>query len=144
MPDEQDVQAEQPAPPLRLVVADDGRFVGMGRTDFVPGDGQRVIEVDDDHAAAFVAVAEQATGDDEITYDERAGRFATRQRVKTQAERDRDTTRALMVQAASGAAGVNIAALTAGQRNALLAVLLFNAGALDSGGVVLPLGQWAR
>lgn len=136
------VETEPAPPPLRLVVADDGRFVGMGRTAFVPDDGQRVIEVGDDHAAAFVAVAEKATDGDEITYDERAGRFGTRARVKPQAERDRDTTRALVVQAASSAAGVNIAALTAGQRNALVALLLWKAGGLNPDGTVKALAEW--
>lgn len=131
-------------PALRLVLAADGAVVATGRADFIPDDGQRVIEVADDHYAAFVKAASEAGDDDEITYDERAESFVARKRAKSQAERDQDTTRALVVQTAQSAVGVNLAALTAGQRNALVAVLLHKAGALTPTGDIRPLAEWAR
>lgn len=65
-------------------------------------------------------------------------------RPQTAQEQADATTRTLVVQAASAAVGVNLTALTAGQRNALMAILLWKAGALDPTGVILPLNSWAR
>jgi hypothetical protein len=45
---------------------------------------------------------------------------------------------------AASAAGVALADLTAGQRNALIAVLLWKAGAIDKDGTIRPLADWVR
>lgn len=45
---------------------------------------------------------------------------------------------------AASAAGVALADLTAGQRNALMAVLLWKAGAIDKDGTIRPLADWVR
>jgi hypothetical protein len=43
---------------------------------------------------------------------------------------------------AQSAVGVSIDALTAGQRNALIACMLYKAGGIDKDGVVRPLNTW--
>ena len=48
-----------------------------------------------------------------------------------------------VVALAQSAVGVRVDALTAAQVRALLVVLLRKAGALDNGGTVRPLGEWA-
>lgn len=45
---------------------------------------------------------------------------------------------------AASAAGVALADLTAGQRNALMAVLLWKAGGIAPDGTIRPLSEWAR
>lgn len=53
------------------------------------------------------------------------------------------TTRAAIVATAQGAVGKPLAALTTAERNALLAVLLWGAGALTPALTVAPLDRWA-
>jgi hypothetical protein len=136
----------QPAapPPLRLVLGAGGAFVTAGRADLAPGPGERVIALPDDRAGALRAALDALAAGQEITYDEAAGTFAARPRTLSAAEQADQAARALVVAAAQSAVGVNIAALTAGQVRALLAVLLYKAGAIDAQGVVQPLAGWAQ
>lgn len=53
------------------------------------------------------------------------------------------TTRAAIVATAQGAVGKPLSALTTTERNALLAVLLWGAGALTPALTVAPLDRWA-
>jgi hypothetical protein len=48
-----------------------------------------------------------------------------------------------VIDTAQGAAGKTLGSLTAGERNALLAVVLFRLGAVDRSGKVRPIRQWA-
>lgn len=52
--------------------------------------------------------------------------------------------RSRVVQAAQSAIGVRVDDLLAGQVRALLAIVLWQAGALDKDGKVKPLGDWVR
>lgn len=59
-----------------------------------------------------------------------------------QAAADAAALRTRILNLAQSAVGVSIDLLTAGQRNALIACLLYENGAIDKDGVVKPLGQW--
>jgi hypothetical protein len=67
---------EETPPPLCLVLNDDGTVAAIGRVEFVPGEGQRVLEVPDEAGPAFVAADEAVPGDTaRIHYDEATGAF---------------------------------------------------------------------
>jgi hypothetical protein len=68
--------------------------------------------------------------------------LAARQAAAQQAQSDALALRQRIVALAQSAVGVSIDALTAGQRNALIACMLYKAGGIDKDGVVRPLGQW--
>lgn len=130
---------------MRLIVDSADRFVSLGGDALAAGDGQRARDTKltaADVAAADAALAALAAlgGPGEVWHDAQADQFRVRARAATADE----TTRALVLQAAGSAVGVNITALTAVQVRALLAVLLYKAGAIDSAGVVLPLAGWAQ
>lgn len=76
--------------------------------------------------------------------EELGRRLPDAERPPTPGEQENEAIRALVVQAAQGAVGVNLTALTAGQQRALLAILLWKAGAVNPDGTVRPLAQWAR
>lgn len=135
---------EPTTPPLRLVLSAAGAIISAGRADFVPGAGERVVELPENRVDALRAAVGDLAAGEEITYDEAAGTFGTRVRALSAAEQDEAATRTLVVNAAQTAVGVNLTALTAGQRNALLAILLWKAGALTPTGEIRPLAQWAR
>lgn len=90
-----------------------------GRTERVTVflDGATVRSAPEADAPALIAAAQQAQSD----------ALALRQRIVTLAQ---------------SAVGVSIDALTAGQRNALIACMLYKAGGIDKDGIVRPLGQW--
>lgn len=54
----------------------------------------------------------------------------------------RTRIRQMVLNAASGAAGKNVKSLTTAEQRALLACLLFRAGAIDENGIVQPLEDW--
>lgn len=54
------------------------------------------------------------------------------------------TLRDQIVTTAQSAVGVSITALTAAQARALLAILLYQTGAIDLSGTVRPLNEWTR
>lgn len=121
------MSAQPPAPPLRLVLNADGGLASVGRADFAPGPGQRVIVVPDDHYAAFVAVADALGAGEEATYDEATRRFGRRARAKSQAERDEDDARsqraarlARLDQDIAGYAGLTAQERAAAQLNGLV------------------------
>jgi hypothetical protein len=65
-----------PPTPMRLVLNADGTVAAIGRAAFVPGDGQRVLDVPDGAYAAFVAADAAVPGDTaRIHYDEQTGEF---------------------------------------------------------------------
>jgi hypothetical protein len=68
--------------------------------------------------------------------------LAARQAAAQQAQSDALALRQRIVTLAQSAVGVSIDALTAGQRNALLACMLYKAGGIDKDGVVRPLNTW--
>ena len=55
-----------------------------------------------------------------------------------------ETLREAIKTLAQSAVGVALNDLTAGQRNALIAILLWKSGAVDSDLKIRPLGQWVR
>jgi hypothetical protein len=62
-----------------------------------------------------------------------------------QATASADTTlRNSVLATAQGAVGKALASLTAGERNALVAILLWQAGAIKADGTIRPLAEWAR
>lgn len=63
--------------------------------------------------------------------------------AKAQADADAAELRTRVRTTAQSAVGVIITDLTAGQVRALLAVLLWKAGALDKDGKIRPLSEWA-
>lgn len=71
-----------------------------------------------------------------------AAAIAAREAAERQAEADAAALRQKVVTVAQSAVGQTIDNLTAGQVRALMAVLLWKAGALDKTGAVQPLGSW--
>jgi hypothetical protein len=71
-----------------------------------------------------------------------AAAIAARQAAAQQAQSDALALRQRIVTLAQSAVGVSIDALTAGQRNALIACMLYKAGGIDAAGVVKPLSSW--
>lgn len=57
---------------------------------------------------------------------------------------DLSAARSLVLTTAAGAVGVRFDALTTTQLRSLLAIVLWQGGALDATGVVRPLAQWVR
>jgi hypothetical protein len=67
---------EETPPPLCLVLNADGTVAAIGRVEFVPGEGQRVLEVPDEAGPAFVAADEAVPGDTlKSTTTKRPGEF---------------------------------------------------------------------
>lgn len=82
----------------------------------------------------------------DMTDEERAQRLVDDQ-IAAEYEQRRQVAaaaRALVVQTAGSAAGIAVTALTPAQVRALLAVLLWQAGALDEAGRVRPLAAWVQ
>jgi hypothetical protein len=71
-----------------------------------------------------------------------AAALAARQAAAQQAQSDALALRQRIVTLAQSAVGVSIDALTAAQRNALIACMLYKAGGIDKDGIVRPLAQW--
>jgi hypothetical protein len=92
-----------------------------GRTERVTVflDGATVRSAPEAEAPALIAAAEA----------ERTAQQQLRQRIVTLAQ---------------SAVGVSIDVLTAAQRNALIACLLYKEGAITTAGVVRPLGEWLK
>lgn len=59
-------------------------------------------------------------------------------------ESEASALRTAIIQAAQGAVGQSVTALTAPQVRALLVILLWKEGALTPAGVVRPLAEWVR
>lgn len=95
-----------------------------------------------------VATGEQVvralTAEEHVAYD--AQQVAGQQAAQAETTRlaDLAAARALVVQTAAGAVGVRFDALTTTQLRSLLAIVLWQGGALDAAGVVRPLAQWVR
>jgi hypothetical protein len=67
---------EETPPPLCLVLNEDGTVAAIGRVEFVPDAGQRVLAVPDEAGPAFVAADEAVPGDTlKVHYDEVTGTF---------------------------------------------------------------------
>jgi hypothetical protein len=103
--------------------------------------GADVVDVDD----ALLQVLTQTGSktlkpDGTISVDTTAA--AAAQLLATQQAAAIAAQRAAAVTLAQSAVGLNITALTANQQRALLACLLYRAGAVDANLVILPLGQW--
>lgn len=68
--------------------------------------------------------------------------IASRQAAEQQAKTDAIALRQKILTVAQSAVGQSIDVLTAAQVRALVACLLYRAGALDKAGIVQPLGEW--
>lgn len=73
---------------------------------------------------------------------ESAAAIAARQQAAQQAQADAQALRQQILSLAQSAVGVSLNALTANQRNALVACLLWKAGGVANDMTVRPLGQW--
>ena len=78
------------------------------------------------------------------TPEESAAAIAQREAAQQQASADAAALRQQIITLAQSAVGVRLADLTVGQRNALIAVLLWKEGALDRTGTVRPLAEWMK
>lgn len=72
-----------------------------------------------------------------------AADLAERQAAQT-ATNTRNAAKALVLPVAQSAVGTRFDLLTASQLRALAAILFWQAGALDSNGIVQPLAGWVR
>ncbi len=127
---------------MRVVVNSTDAVMGLGDDSLIAGDGQQVRESALTVAAFQAAEAAVAAlgGPGEVWHDAASDTFKARTRSLT----TKETTRALVLQTAQSAVGVNIVDLTAAQIKALVACLLYDAGALNASGVVQPLAGWLR
>lgn len=118
--------------PNRLDALQDQLWAAGIRPERVTGLGDAITIVvpdgTDEGAVARIVAAHNPTALD----------AATQQQAQQQT-----TTRAAIIATAQGAVGKPLAALTATERNALLAVLLWGAGALTPALTVAPLDRWA-
>lgn len=80
----------------------------------------------------------------EPTAEQIAAAIAAREAARQQAAQDALALRQRVIMLAQSAVGVQIDALTAAQVRALIALLLWQAGAIDRAGMVKPLGEWVR
>lgn len=64
--------------------------------------------------------------------------------AQAQAQQEATTLRNTVISTAQSAVGVTFPNLTAAQRNALMVVLFWKAGALDKDGKIRPLAEWAK
>lgn len=78
------------------------------------------------------------------TPQQRAAAIAALKAAANQADRDASALRQRVIQEAQGTVGQSISTLSATQLRALVAILLWKAGAVDKDGLVLPLNQWVR
>lgn len=119
-------------------------ILGVGTFPAAPPAGQEVVELTPaqegrlterglkyhrEDGTLDVVLPQQAIDDDNARERERVDRAAAVATIKPLAQ---------------GAVGKPIAALTANEQRALLAVLLWQAGALDGAAAIRPLGQWVR
>lgn len=122
---------------MRTILDANGTVLACGETaSLVPPDGGSAIDAD------ATSVLHALTADQEAYWDGAA--FGTRARALSPQETARRAARAAVVAAAQSAAGQSIAALTATQVRALLACLLYDAGAIDGQGVVQDVASWLR
>lgn len=69
---------------------------------------------------------------------------AARSAARVRAQQDAAALRTRVLATAQSAVGISVDQLSAPQVRALLALLLYQQGALDKGGVVQPLAGWVR
>lgn len=84
------------------------------------------------------------TASEEAARDAEEAAAAAEQQAKQQAAQQAAAARALVVQTAQTAVGVAYGSLTAAQVRALMAVMLWQSGALAADGTVRPLAAWVR
>jgi hypothetical protein len=108
---------------------------------FPNADPQRDYELRDDGAGAFIA--RWNLPNPQPTPAELIAASDAYDLAKAQADADAGALRTQIVGVAQSAAGVLITNLSAVQVRALLAVLLWKAGALDKTGAVKGLSEWA-
>ena len=78
------------------------------------------------------------------TPEESQAAIAQRETARQQASTDAAALRQQILTLAQSAVGVRLIDLTAGQRNALIAILLWKEGAIDAALVVRPLSVWVK
>lgn len=127
---------------MRAIVDKAGRVEAVGDGSLAPPSGGQTVEVVDDTLSALRAQLAGLTADQEAYYDGQA--FGVRARTLSPQEQASKAARALVVSTAQATVGRNVTALVAGEVRALLICLLYEAGAIDGGGVVLPLNSWLR
>jgi hypothetical protein len=128
---------------MRALLDAVGKVVAVGESDsLVPPEGGRVVELANGAGDAVLAQLGALGADEELTHDGKA--FATRARPLTPQEAAQKAARAVVVPIAQSAVGVRFDALTPAQTRALVALLLYQQGALDGTGVVQPLSGWMR
>lgn len=81
---------------------------------------------------------------EQAEYDAQVAAEALRQQQETTRQADRQAARDLVLPIAQPAVGARFDALTTAQLRALLAILLWDAGALDKAGMVRDLTLWVK
>lgn len=127
---------------MRLIADTTSRVLALGGDALTASAGQEVRATARTFADLAAAEAQVAAlgGPGEVWHDAPTDTLRARTRAATADE----AARTLVVQAAQSAVGVGLAALTPAQVRALLEVVLWKLGAIDSAGLVLPLSQWAH
>lgn len=132
----------------KLLLTATGAVAGLARDDpgWVVPPGGRVIDVPLTFADLDTAEQARATAPQpaELAYDTTKRALVARARALSGDEAARKAARDTILVTAQGAVGKAVATLTTAERNALLTVLLWGAGAVRPDLTVAPLAEWAR
>lgn len=117
---------------------------GLPRVAAYDDGSQHVLYLENDVVRSMPAADWPPPLPTEPTPEQIAAAIAARALAAQQAAQDAAALRQRVLTLAQSAVGVQIDALTAPQVRALIAILLWQAGAIDRAGAVRPLGQWVR
>jgi hypothetical protein len=129
-------------PLLPQAIADAVKRDGLPRQAIADDDSVHVLYLDGARLRSVLAADWPPPLPTEPTDAQIAAAVAAREAADLQAKTDAAALRTRVRTTAQSAVGVVITDLTAVQVRALLAVLLWKAGALDKDGKVRPLGEW--
>lgn len=115
---------------------------GLARVATADDDTQHVLYLDGDTLRSIAAADWPPPLPTDPTQAESDAAIAAREAAKQQAESDAAALRQKIVTLAQSAVGLSVDTLTAAQTRALVAVLLWQAGALTRNGTVRPLAEW--
>jgi hypothetical protein len=131
-------------PLLSQATADLVASDSLSRVATADDNSRHVLYLDGDMVRSMLAVDWPPPLPTEPTKAEIDAAIAARAAARLQAGKDAAALRQKVLTTAQSAVGISVDALTAGQVRALVALLLYQQGALDKSGVVQPLAGWVR
>lgn len=127
---------------LPFAIADAVKRDGLPRQAMADDGSAHVLFLDGSSVRSMLAADWPPPLPSDPTQAEIDSAVAARQAADQQAITDAAALRQKILTVANSAVGQSIDTITAGQVRALVACLLYRAGALDKSGIVQPLSKW--